>query len=286
MSRGIDFWPGSDGAGGAGFGAERTAWHIFRMPESGTGDGNWFPAKTGFQQTVPSFQMNVGAAPSQALFYSALDGLVVARGNPNSIRYTCDFYGLTSAAYMGRWDVPTGVPYGAPARVQVIREVMRWTQNTTVDPITSTVHGFYLGTATGLNAGYGTRVLNGTAFRGFGLVYRADLGSFFAFRKSGTLAVYDPISGVDFTAYNLIEHRLYSPSATEVGRYELWINQSRIVRYLATLSDFPLPTGNGQLYRPALECKDNYGGLAGGMLLKHSEMFTGPDSENVLAYAP
>jgi hypothetical protein len=80
------------------------------------------------------------------------------------------------------------------------------------------------------------------------------------------------------TQYGLVEHRLYMPKASEVGRYELWLNSARVVTLQGNAAGFPLPLALTHSYMAILATKDNFDGGNAGIHQRYGEIFVGPDT--------
>lgn len=194
---------------------------------------------------------------------------------------------ITSEAVRAAWVMNAVAPVKPPSTAEVLVYRSRY-YHTGTAPTGNLLlgEGFYMGAPTAMNTGFGggLTAFNSTTFAGI-IVCRMATGYFLLYKTAAGVGTLVPLTGLDLAASPaLVEHRLYAPTRTAIGRYELWINESKVTEVLASAANFPIPTSISQAYTIIQAIKDNYDGASAGLQKFSSEIILGQDSPDTFAY--
>lgn len=227
---------------------------------------------------TPNWSAPLGAYYGRALVANAVAHF--ARGDASAI----------TPSISPAWPMAATAPVAYPSErdVLVFREVIQWTQNADAAQPASIghVHGFTCQFDTEYT-GYPTGCLTAAVLKYIGIAWQVRTGTWnLVTKRQGAAAVLSPLL---LSEYNgavdaLVEHRLYQPTQADVGRYELWINQTRTRIVLGTDANFPQPTAATNKYGALASIADNYAGKTGGVRVRFSELFNCANTASALAY--
>ncbi|MBX3704578.1 MAG: hypothetical protein KF822_12455 [Steroidobacteraceae bacterium] len=283
MSGGITYWPMADDPPQPR-GAGRSLW-LQSQPDEAV-----LRYRTTQGQSATVSQNPAGAGGSSG--YLAGVGTYFARATaPSAWAHLAagDSAGITpSISPNGPMDAVAPVAYPRENAVLVFREEIQWTQNAdaVVPASIATAHGItcqfntqYTGIPNGL--------LAAAAVSFVGIAWQVQSGQMLLVTKRNPAAAVTsviPLGDYDPAQWALVEHRLYAPTTTDIGRYELWVNQRLIATRAGSLASFPIVQAAGWKYGAMLYLTDNYAGKVGGIRVRYSEVFTCDGSESALAY--
>lgn len=279
---GISTWPQSKA--GVPIGSERSQYWYGTPPAASGINANWWRTRDG--AAVQAANVVTGAAGTYAYTGSLPDGPVrqmfgVENGAPTYM--TINQQGLT-------WAPPNmAAPFGAPQllgdEVFIFREAIRYRFEVAAPNVNGVaMHGFSL--VENLNAGF--PMLTAGSWRGIGLAMIGGGASYAVYVKDANPGTSIPLTGANINltgaALTLVEHRLYKPTASRMGRYELWINEQRILTVNGDHASFPRPVAGGAGIADAFRCLPFAMDVPGGtcrvlQVAAYGEIIMGPDSD-------
>lgn len=277
---GVVGWPSR--ASTPPIGSERTQYWWGTPPKSGGPSGNWWRTRDGAGDvsTIGLANVVTGGAGTYGYVSSiAADGgcrQLFGQENGAPVYQTLAPPGLT-------WnppamDQPMGCPSSRADEVLIFREVFRYDFEVAAPNVNGVaMHGFSL--VENLLAGFPMRTTG--SWRGIGLAMIGGGASYQVCVKDA-----DPATTFDVSAFmdlttgrTLVEHRLYRPTASQIGRYELWINEARVLVVPGDTANFPRPTNITQGWCLLPFAMDAPGGTCRILQRAWSgEIIVGPDS--------
>jgi hypothetical protein len=183
---------------------------------------------------------------------------------------------------------PAPVAYPTLREVLVFREEIKWTANSVAAPnnFYGSFHGFTCQTNTAYT-GIPAAIFGANVAALIGLGWIVNTGTWeLIVKRNGVLATKIPllITQYDGAQWALVEHRLYAPTTSDIGRYEFWVNQSLVATVLGTHVNFPHPTAAAQKYGAMPWFSETGAGFAGGLRVRKSELFTCANTDAGLSY--
>jgi hypothetical protein len=205
-------------------------------------------------------------------------GTVVSRGSYGSVRWLQDALCLGGQLF----DAEALGPYSQP-QCLVLRELLRFTRNTTADSGVHLSHGIGCLFDTELNSG--NVPVNAGTIGFLGYCYSPTSAAYFAVKKArGAAGVFTSLAGFDGSLWHTVDHRLFAPTLSSPAVYELRLNGELRARVLGDDVAFPLISASNVRYHPIGAASSNYAGLTGGIQVARSDIFVCDGSAEALAF--
>lgn len=258
-------------------GSERSAWWIMRPRSAGTAGVYYYRARG----PVASGDILPGAVAGASL--TAGVGFTAAYGSYRRLQ------GVNNAAPCYLTIAPVGLQFSGAAmsaplgavgsgseEVLIYRESIQLFNSGPPPAGHCAMHGFSL--VGNLLAGFPQ--LGAGSWRGIALC-QLVANTYAVAVKNANPATMFPLTGIDLTAgRTLVEHRLYWPTASRMGRYELYINETLALTVNGDHPNFPVPLATAELWNFMPFSLNNPGGVVvTEQRSAWGEIIIGPDSE-------
>jgi len=235
-SGGIDFFPSPDDAA-TPEGSERSLWWMMNPRQVGTGGNGYMNARWRQDSADALAGLQTGAAGAYSFQVDGTNGAYRRhQGVTNAAPAYVTLGNDTGALFLPSRMDQTSLFAPPGQEVFIFRELIQSFASGPLPGGHQMMHGFSL--IGNLLAGFPQ--LTAGSWRGIALCERtADV---ILAVKNANPATIITLPGLSLSAGRVkVEHRLYAPTASEVGRYELWINEALVATVLGTHPNFPHP---------------------------------------------
>ena len=258
-------------------GSERSSWYV-GLPRITAASGNWwYNARADVNGAAGFTGIVTGAAGTYTQAFDAINGGVRLLSGVNNAAPVYQTLAPNGISFL---PPPMGAPLGGlasqSAGVVIYRELIQLAYVGAIPAAAIAIHGFsLLGNLIG-----GFPLLGAGSWRGIAIVQRAADCVLAIKANGGVAATTIALPGIDLTVgRTLVEHRIYYPTATRMGRYELHLNGNKVQEIAGNHPQWPVQTAANQAWIFLPFAMDNPGtATVTQQRAWWGEIIVGPDS--------
>ena len=284
MSRGIDAWPQPLPASNLPIAADRVVWWLSNSGSemSTNAAANFCNTWTALRGPQSQVTNGGGSAFTLTMFYQAGLGRYLHRANGAGASFMGQIFTAPLLLNGDPMNAATGTRRPRTVEVIIVKEEIRFLPDPPGGAAAVFGGGFMIGNISSIFGGMAAATLMGsTVVRFVGMVYRG--GAWTVTVKNSPAQFTDYIiPGYNGLVMAVIEHRLYMPTESAPGRYELRVNGSLAVTVPGTHAHFPQVQVKEDRYMYCPFIRANNAHPFCGVQCMVSEVYAGPNTASTI----